>query len=147
MSDEKKRTAEEIQEERAKRKELHAQAEQEQFATDLEALNDLEIEHGDGTIGAVSVRFVQGFPTRAFFKTPSSIQYKRYVDQVHKAVDKKNTSAQRAAQETLAKSCWVYPKDADAQAAMLESFPGLLTSIALAAASLAEGRAEEEGKG
>lgn len=138
---------EEIEAKRAERKAAHEAAEAEQFANDLEALDALEEEHGDGTIGAIKVRFKKGQPTRAFFKTPTSAQYKRYLDCVHKGVDKKNLGKQREAQEQLARSCWVYPKDEAAQAAMLEDFPGLLTSMGLAAAALAEGKAEEEGKG
>lgn len=140
-------TIEEIEARRAERKKEHEKAEAEQFAIDLEALDALECEHGDGTIGAIKVRFKKGQPTRAFYKTPTQAQYQRYKDQVHKAVDKKNLGSQRAAQELLARSCWVYPKDEAAQSEMLEAFPGLLTSIGLGAAALAEGKQEEEGKG
>lgn len=138
---------EELEARRAERKKEHEKAEAEQFGIDLEALDALETEHGDGTIGAIKVRFKKGTPTRAFFKTPTQAQYKRYTDQVHKAVDKKSLGKQREAQELLARSCWVYPKDEAAQNEMLEGFPGLLTSIALGAAALAEGKQEEEGKG
>lgn len=142
-----KLTIEQLEERRAERKKVHADAEAEQFATDLAALDALEIEHGDGTIGAVKVQFKKGHPTRAFFKTPTKMQYDRYRKQIQKAVEKKNLSAQYEAQELLAKSCWIYPVEQEAKDEMIDSFPGLYASMAIGAASLAEGRNEEEGKG
>lgn len=137
---------EELEARRAARRAEREQAEREQYAQDLEALEALEDEHG--TVAAVKVAmFTPGFPTRAFIKTPTNAQYKRYVDQVGKAVEKKNQKSQREAQEILAKSCWIYPKEEADRAAMLEKFPGLLTTIALAGAALAEGKAEEEKNG
>lgn len=137
---------EEIEARRAKRKAEQEEAEKAQYEVDLEALDALEAEHG--VIAAVRVtRFVKGHPTRAFLKTPTQAQYKRYVDQVAKAHAKDNKKAVRDAQELLAKSCWVYPKEEKEREAMLDAFPGILTSIAISATALAEGRAEEEGKG
>ena len=137
---------EELEQLRAANKEAREAAEKEQYAKDLEALCKLEEEHE--TIASVKVaRFRKGQPTRALLRTPDTIEYKRYVDQIGRAVDKKNTNAMRAAQELLANACWVYPKSPEEKKEMLEAFPGLLTSIALAAAALAEGKSEEEGKG
>lgn len=120
--------------------------EEAQYEKDLDARLALEEEHG--TVAAVKVaRFVPGQPTRAYLKTPTAPQYKRYKDQIHRAVDKKNIQSQQEAAELLAKSCWIYPASKEAQAAMLEAFPGLLTPLGNAASSLAEGKSEEEGKG
>lgn len=128
-----------------------AKAEETQLETDLEARLDLEDTHG--TIAAVKVsRFVAGHPTFALLKTPDATQYKRYKDQIHKAVDRKNTGSQQEAMELLAKAVWIYPapendgKLSPAQKAMLDVFPGLLTPMFQAAAALAEGKAETEGK-
>lgn len=146
MSDAPKSKLEEIQERRTERAKAEAAAAEAQLVTDLEALEVLEEEHG--VIAAVKVaRFREGHPTRAFLRTPKPAEYKRYVDSVSKSYEKKNQRGQRDAQEILAKSCWVYPEDDKAKDAMLEAFPGLLTSIAIAAAALAEGKQEEEGKG
>ncbi len=136
---------EELEERRAARRAEREKAEREQYATDLAALEGLEDEHGK--IAAVKVAYTKGQPTRAFLKTPTGAQYRRYVDQISKAVEKSNLRSQRDAQELLARSVWVYPKEEKDRAMMLEAFPGLLTSIAIAAANLAEGKAEEEGKG
>lgn len=141
-------TIEEIEERRDARKKELAKKAADQYATDLEAIDALEVEHGDGALAIVKVpKFKEGIPTRAVVRTPSGPQYKRYVDQVQKASSAKNSTAQRQAVITLAESCWVYPGTPDARAAMLAEFPGITTTLAIAAAALAEGKAEEEGKG
>ncbi len=128
-----------------KRKSDSAKAERTQYAIDLEARLALEEEHG--AIAGVKVpRFKVGIPTSAFLRTPTGVEYKRYIDMIGKAVDKKNMVSVRAASELLAKACWVYPSTDEAKAAMVEAFPGLLTPLSAAAAALAEGKGEEEGK-
>jgi ribosomal protein L35AE/L33A len=144
MSEEKEETIEEIEERRAKKQALRTDAEKKQYRIDLLARDALEDEHGK--IAAVRVAFTSGQPTCAFVRTPTPAQYKRFVDQVGRATEKKNIASQREATELLAKSCWVYPEPG-AQESMLEAFPGLLSSIGVCAARLAEGKAEEEGKG
>jgi hypothetical protein len=141
-------TLAELEELQAKRREERAKLEDAQRAVDLQARFDLEDEHVEGGIAAVSVsRFVPGQPTQAYVRTPTPVEYKRYLDQVHRGVDKKSLRAQRDAQELLAQSCWVYPRKPEDRQAMLAIFPGILTPISVAAAALAEGRSEEEGKG
>jgi hypothetical protein len=116
-----------------------------QYEKDLEARIDLEEQHG--TIAAVEIaRFVPGQPTRAYLRTPSVPEYKRYKAQVYANAQKKGAVSLQQAQELLAASCWVYPAGKEAQDAMLEAFPGLLTPLSTAASALAEGKAEEEGK-
>lgn len=136
----------ELEAKRAARLEALAAEETSQHIRDLEAREELEDVHGPTAAVKVS-KFVKGFPTRAFVKTPTSAQYKRYLAQVGKAVEKKNTAAQREAHDLLALSCWVYPIEQKDREAMLEAFPGLLTTLGAAATVLAEGRQEEEGKG
>ncbi len=72
--------------------------------------------------------------------------------QLRIASDKKSTKLAGDAVELLAKACWVHPKPnengdkmSEAQEAMLDTFPGLLNTLAIAAAALAEGK-EETGK-
>jgi hypothetical protein len=129
----------------AKRAE-RAQLEAMQYEADLEALLALEDEHG--VIAAVKVaRFVPGHPTRVFVRTPKSSEYQRFKDLIHRAVERKSLGKQAEAGEQLARMCWVYPGTEEARAAMLDAFPGLLANIQLAATALAEGKAEDEGKG
>lgn len=129
----------------AKRAE-RAKAEEQQYEKDLEARIALEDEHG--TVAAVKVsRFVHGQPTRAYLRTPNAAEYKRYKSQMFAAAGgKKGGVSQQQAQELLAQACWAYPSGKEAQDAMLEAFPGLLTPLSIAAAALAEGKAEDEGK-
>lgn len=124
-----------------------AAAEEAQYEKDLEARLELEDEHG--TVAAVKVsRFAPGQPTRAYLRTPNSAEYKRYKAQMFAAAgSKKSAMSPQQIQEQLAEACWIYPASKEAKAAMLEAFPGLLTPLSMAAAALAEGTAEEEGKG
>jgi hypothetical protein len=141
-----KQKIEELERKRAERLSELDSKETEQRVTDLEGREAVEEQHG--LVAAVSVaRYVPGFPTCAYVRTPTSLEYKRYVEQIGKAVEKKSTKSQRDASELLAKSCWVYPETSEAKTAMLDRFPGLLTPIGMAAAALAEGKAEDEGKG
>ncbi len=144
-------SVEELEKKLEDNRKARADLEEEQYVKDLTARIDLEEEHG--TIAAVKVaRFRPGQPTMALLRTPTSSEYKRYKDLIHRAVDKKNVAGQQEAADQLGKSCWVYPARAekgadDAQTAMLDAFPGLLTSIAMASAALAEGKTEGVGKG
>ncbi len=130
----------------AKRAE-RAKAEEAQYEIDLEARIDLEDKHG--TIASVKVsRFTPGQPTRAYLRTPDASEYKRYkASMFASAGNKRAALSPQQIQEQLAEACWVYPATKEAKAAMLEAFPGLLTPLSMAAAALAEGTAEEEGKG
>jgi hypothetical protein len=123
-----------------------AKAEEAQYEVDLEARIALEDEHD--AIAAVKVsRFVAGQPTRAYLRTPNGAEYKRYKAQMFAAGSgKKCPLSPQQIQEQLAQACWVYPAGKEAQDAMLAAFPGLLTPLSMAAASLAEGKAEDEGK-
>lgn len=129
-----------------RKREEKAKAERAQRIIDLQAREKLEEEHD--AISAVKVaRHVAGQPTMAFIRTPSPGEYKRYRDTTAKSATSKNTKSQNDAADLLARACWVYPADRDAQDAMLEAYPGLLVSLTIAAQKLAEGNAVDEGKG
>lgn len=139
-------TIEEIESRRAARKAAVAESRAAQYAKDLEALDSLEVEHGDGCVASLEVdKFVDGLPTMIVIRTPSQDQYKRFCQQVRRAAG--NLEARGAAQDLLAESCWVYPSTPDDRKRMLAAFPGVLTSVAVRAAKLAEFRADDEGKG
>jgi hypothetical protein len=125
--------------------EADAREEKRQYVADLKARIAAEEEHGRCT--AVKLpRFVKGVPTFALVRAPSGAEYKRYKSMAFNSADKK-AEAKIAATEMLARSCWVYPAETPEQEAMLAVASGLLSSISLAAQRLAEGKAEEEGKG
>jgi len=137
-----------VEKRRAERKVELAKEREAQEATDLEAIDALEMEHGAGGVARLDLeRFAKGLPTCVALRTPDPAQYKRFVDQVGKAVEKNNQGARRDAQDLFAKSCWAYPAEQEARDRMLEQFPGLLVSIAIRAAQLVEAKAAEEGKG
>lgn len=138
----------ELEKKLADMRETRAKAEEGQYEKDLEARIALEEEHGN--IAAVKVaQFVPGFPTRAYLRTPIADEYRRYKQTINRAVirDKRDPDKVREAGELLAKSCWIYPATEQERNAMLDTFPGLLTPLGLAAQSLAEGQSEEEGNG
>ena len=136
-----------IEKRRAARKETAAAARAAQYAVDLEALDALEAEHGDGSVAALEVGgFVEGLPTLVVVRSPGGTSfYRRYTDMVRKAG--KNAQAIGAAQDMLGESCIVYPADGEARARMFEAFPGTKITAALRALRFVELEAADEKKG
>jgi len=141
-------TLEEIEKKRQARREKADTARADQELADLTAIDKLEEERGEPLHTMTSNRFASGAPVRFAFRAPSAIEYKRYKDQVNLAVTKGDAKKRVEAQELLASVVLEYPaKDSDLLKATLEAFPGLLISVAIEAAKVAELRAEDEGKG
>ena len=134
---------EHIEAERAARKEALANAKAEQFAADLAALNDLEVEHGDENVARVGVgRYSLGLPTLVVVRPLSKPELKRFRDRVRG----ENADAASAADEAGA-SAMLYPtKDSELYAALIAAAPGVLTRAGTAAVQLAAGMAASEGK-
>lgn len=135
----------EIESRRAARKAAAAQAREEQYAKDLEAIDALEVESGEDIATLKVSQFKPGLPSLVGVKAPTEAYYKRFAQMIRKSGQ--NLEARAHAQDMLAESCWAYPNDADQRKAMKEAFPGVLVSIAVKAAELAELNADEEGKG
>lgn len=135
-----------LEEEREKRLAERAEVADAQYEIDLEARLELEEQYGV-TTSVKATRHVTGQPTMALIRMPTAKEYKRFRDQVGRAVQTKSVKAQADAGELLARSCWVYPAGDEPQKAMLEAYPGLLSSLTVAAAAMAEGKQEDEGKG
>lgn len=132
----------EIEARRAERKAAAAKAREEQYAKDLEAIDAMEVETGED-ISTLNVKnHKPGLPTLVGVKPPSEAYYKRFAQMIRKAGQ--NLEARAHAQDLLAESCWVYPAEADTRKAMREAFPGVLVSIAVKAAELAELKGEDE---
>lgn len=129
---------------RRERKEaLQAQAD-EQRAADLEAVNELEVEHGDTNVVMLDVPFTPGLPTCIAARTPNDAEIKRYRHRLraHKEGEKPDTV--RAAEE-LADLVRIYP-DADAYSKLRAARPGIHVQLGSAAVKLAAAREESEGK-
>jgi hypothetical protein len=138
----------EIEKRRAERREHHEKARDAQIAIDLEAIDGLEAERGEPLHTMTAPGFKHGAPVKAAFRAPTPTEYKRYCDMVGKAQQKSDAVERRKAQEMLAEACLVYPTaKTDAREAMLHAFPGVLLSLAIEVAKVAELQSEEEGKG
>ena len=140
-------TIEELEQRRAARRAKHDTARDEQERADLEAIDALEEASGEPLHTMTANGFKPGSPVKAAYRTPSVLEYKRYCDQVGKAQQLSDPNARRKAQELLAEVCWVYPAEkTDERKSMLDAFPGVLISLAIECAKVAELRSESEGK-
>lgn len=138
----------EILAQRTKAREELQKQEDAQEIVDLEALVELENEHGIGGVKAIRLSpYTPGQPTRAYFVRPQPGEYKRYRHTVGRAAPAKQTKDVLDAQDQLGRSVLVYPKTKDERDSMHEAFPGVIVTIAIAAAKFAEAEEEEEGKG
>lgn len=140
-------TLEEIQKRRADRLAKQGTDRLAQETLDLEAIDKLEAERGEPLHTMTTNGFKSGVSVKIAFRAPTALEYKRYCDMVGRAQQKNDPIARRSAQEMLADACWVYPVEkSDERKAMLEAFPGVLISLAIETAKVAELRAEDEGK-
>ena len=136
-----------VEERRAERRAKHDEARDAQIDTDLEVIDAIEESTGEPLHTMTANSFKPGAPVKAAFRAPSPVEYKRYCDMVGKAQQVSDSAKRQAAQEALAASCWVYPaKDSEERKAMLAAHPGVLISLAIECAKVAELRAEDEGK-
>jgi len=139
-------TIEEIEAERAARKAALAAQRLEQLATDLQALNDLEIQHGDGKIVRVDIgRYVPGLPTMVIMRLPKPVEFKRYTDMIAARGDAPGEQLNPSIM--LAESCRLYPAEKEDYERVKAEFTGLHINAAVALRKACEGSAVEEGKG
>lgn len=136
----------EIEKRRAERRDAQATAKAARELLDLEAIDALEAKSGEVLHTMSANAFKVGHPVKIAFRCPEGEVYRRYQDQISRA--EKNPTGKREAIELFARSCIAYPDPkGDGFEAFLEAFPGVLVSVAIEAAKVAELRAEEEGKG
>lgn len=135
---------EEIEARREARKAALREAQEEQRAADLEAVDALEVEHGDSNITLLDLPFTPGMPTLVAGRAPTTLEIKRYRDRVKPRKDGKPGDPVAAAEE-IASVCRVYP-DADTYAQVLEARPGVHIQLGLEVMKLATGRAQEDAK-
>lgn len=139
---------EEIEKRRAERKAATQRARDDQYAKDLEALDELEASHGDENVSRLAVNgFRPGLPTFVVVRVPTDVEYKRFSQTVRRAKD--NNEAKAQAVEQLGAVCLVYPSkdDEETRKALLSAFPGIIPSAGVEATRLAEAQRETEGKG
>ncbi len=134
-----------IEARRAARKATGDKERKEQLAKDLEALDALEVQHGDGRVARLTVQFfTPGLPTMVIVSTPSDGHFTRYRQQIRKAGQ--NVEAKGAAADMLASVCVAYP-DEDTYNRMRKVYPAIHDSVYIQAAQLGQARTEDEGKG
>lgn len=132
---------------RATRNKAHQAAQAEQELNDLEAIFELEEEHGVSRVAKVRVPFTPGLPCYVAVRCPSGVEMKRYRDMAA-AVGRKgqmDPAAATKAAEALASSCLIYPA-ADVYDALKAERPGIHALAGAAAVHLAVGEVEAEGK-
>ncbi len=140
MAEDIKKKIAELEAKRAKRKASADEARDVQRLKDLEELDKLEIEHGDGIVSALDTpSFVEGLPTLVVVKAPAPDYMKRFRQQVRKA--SKSVEAIGNAQDMLAASCVAYP-DTGTYERMKETWSALHDSVGVEAIRLgqAEGK-------
>lgn len=130
---------------RAERKAAANPARDAQRVVDLNAVNDLEIEHGDSNVGVINVPYSDGLPTCAAVRAPKPAELKRFRVRVTPKHEKDRPDT-AAASEELAATCVIYP-DAETYARLCIARPGLAVQLGSKAVDLATGKAEAEGKG
>jgi len=135
--------AEAVEKAREARKAARAKEQRKQYAIDLEALDRLEQEHGDGAVGCLSVDR-DGMPTLVIVKCPSAAQVKRFRDMT-KEVNGKSPDPEPAAIQ-VGTACLLYP-DKDTFARMCAALPSLHSQAGAKALSLAIAKEHDAGKG
>lgn len=139
-----------IEKRRAKRKADLAEQERAQLATDLEAIDALEQEHGDSNIVVLKVPFMPGLPVRIAARTPSDPELKRYRARL-KPKNPNQSPDTVAAAEELADVTRVYPPRDDAGnalfARLLEARPAVKVQLGAQSVGLAAASADDAGKG
>jgi hypothetical protein len=146
-------TLEEIQARRDARRLASQHARTEQFARDLQRLDELEEEHGYERVMRVDLPGWDpaiGGPTLVIVRCPKASEavIKRFEQEVHRS--KEGSDARLRASESLGRACLVYPDpvaDPESFTKVLDTAPGLLSQAALLVIRRAQGQAAEEGKG
>jgi hypothetical protein len=130
----------EIQRKREERKAALQIQREEQYARDLEAVDALEVEHGDSNVAVLEIPFTPGLPVLAAVRTPTDAETKRYRSRLRE----KNADAAVAAEE-VGLSCVVYPKG-EALESVLSARPGLRVQLGTEALGLATAKAKADEK-
>lgn len=133
-------------EERRENRKAQARKEYEtQLALDLEAIDALEIAHGDSNVAVIRLPHTPGLPAAVAARCPKPGEMKRFRTQVTPRHEKDHPDTV-AATELLAKSCLVHP-DAETFDRLCAARPGLCTQLGKEVINLSLGREEAAGKG
>lgn len=148
MEESKKSALELAEDKRAARKAKLAEQRDEQKAIDTEAIDELEMQHGDERVKAIDVPFHLGHVAKIACRCPDSIELKVYRDRVKPKRGRNGADLPPdlvAAAEEIGTLCLIYPNP-EKFAALLELTPGLLVQLGREAVALAVGDEENEKK-
>ena len=138
-------TVEEIELARAERRAALEEQRLAQHALDLEALNNLEIEHGESSLVRVKPkRFIPGQPTFVVLRLANPVEFKRYSDMVNGRGGAAGDTM--AAAVALCDVCLLYPSK-DVFRGICQRVATMPIDCAVATLKAGEGVAIEEGKG
>lgn len=129
---------------RAARKAEALKARNAQRVIDLDAIDALEVEHGDSNVGVINLPYSAGLPTCAAVRAPKPAELKRFRTRVTPKHEKDRPDSGAAAEE-LAAVCVIFP-DAETYARLCTARPGLAVQLGSKAVDLATGKVEAEGK-
>lgn len=131
---------------RAEKRERQAEARAAQRLIDLEAVAELETEHGASRVAIIDVPHTPGLPTLVVARCAEEAELKRYRFRLKPEKDGTPGDSVGAAEE-MADNCLIYPKDAAVYQRLRAERPGIHAQIGVAAVQLAVGKQAEEGKG
>jgi hypothetical protein len=127
---------------------LEAQRE-EQEASDLEAIADLEVEHGPSNVSVLRINYAPGLPSLIAVRVPSKPEMKRYRDMIKPGTDSRNkvkVGDFDAAYTQVGRTCLVYPPEGDLREALYDQRSAVQLEAGHAAVKLGETREADEGK-
>lgn len=150
MSDEVKETRlQAIERKRAEQRAAATAGAEDQEATDLEAIVELEAQHGFNNVAVLELPYLgEGLPVRVAVRAPTAAEFKRYRAKCVPMKDGRNNEIPGdpfAAAEQLAATCFVYPAR-DVLDTLCAARPGLLVQLGVQAAKLASAEEERQGK-
>lgn len=135
-----------LEEKRATRNAEFNRAKEAQEITDLEAIFELEEEHGVRGVEKIKIEYTKGLPVYLAVRCPTSAEIKRFRDRTKP--DSRGVSPNVAKHvEELAVACMLYPApDSEDFAEICRQRPAVLSVCGRAAAELAAGEIASEGK-
>jgi hypothetical protein len=116
-----------------------------QLVIDLDAINELEIEHGDSNVAVIRLPYTEGLPAAVACRCPKPAEVKRFRARL-KPKHEKDHPDQFAAAEELAAACRIYP-DKETYDKLCVARAGIAGQLSGEAMKLATGKEEAEGKG
>jgi hypothetical protein len=131
----------EIERNRQARKDKLAAERNVQRALDLEAIDALEVEHGDANISIIELDYVPGLPTCVAVKVTPPAVLLRYQARLRNE-DKTTVDAAKE----VCDSCRIYPSDDETWTALLQVRPALYTQMGVEAVNLGRGKTAAEAK-